>query len=188
MREVSIAEYEGLVYKTSEMFAAMVGLEREDMQQELRLKIVKAKRAFDPSRSKMSERAYVYSCVANFVKDLKKIAARRSVMRVEHIEDHRDEWAGSLSAFEFQYAHVTEDQAFTVLGRFTMPATISDDERAICALAVLGYDQQEVADLLGRPRSYITTSMRNVRDKLADWKPPAEAPIPAPAPSIAIAA
>lgn len=195
MREASdIAAYEGLVFKTAEMFSAMVGLEREDMQQELRIKIIKAKRTFDPRRSKMTERAYIFSCVTNLVKDLKKHAARRSGIRVEHIEDHvvKDDTAYerlSLSAsFEFRYMHVTEAEAYRLLEAFTMPATVTAEESRIAAFLVMGYDHQEVADLLGVAKTQVTASVKNVREKLADWRPdkPEGPPVPLPvAPPVA---
>lgn len=194
MREASdIAAYEGLVFKTAEMFSAMVGLEREDMQQELRIKIIKAKRTFDPRRSKMTERAYIFSCVTNLVKDLKKHAARRSGIRVEHIEDHvvKDDTAYerlSLSAsFEFRYMHVTEAEAYRLLEAFTMPATVTDDECRIVALLVVGYDQQEIADQMGVAKTQVTVSMKNIREKLADWRPTRLPQMPPVAPPAAAA-
>ena len=173
MEEVSgLAAYEGLVFKTAELFAAQVGYEREDMQQEIRIKIVKAKRVFDPTRSRMSERAYVFGCVANLVKDMKKLAARRAAcMRVEHIEDHRARESGTLSHFEFLYMRVTEEDAYTLLSQFVMPSSVTDAERQMIALLVCGFDQQEIGDLLGMPRHRVTASFKGVREKLADWQP-----------------
>jgi RNA polymerase sigma factor (sigma-70 family) len=180
MDDLGIAAYEGLVFKTSHMFAAMVGLEPEDMQQELRLKIIKSKRVFDPARSSMSERAYIYSCVANLVKDLKRNAATRYA-RVGHIGYIETLTYGQVFAdgehfttdhFMLAFLSESDDQTFAaVLDRFTFPSTVTQGEQEIAALLVAGFDQQEIGELMGLSRTQVTASVKKLREKLADWQP-----------------
>ena len=63
----SIDAYEGLVFSTAQMFYERVGFELDDLRQELRIKVLKALRTYDATRSRMSERRYVYALLANFV-------------------------------------------------------------------------------------------------------------------------
>lgn len=180
----SLAAYDGLVFKTAEMFSAMVGMEREDLQQELRIRVFKAKRMFDPARSNMTESTYIFSCVTNFVKDLKRKAAFRSgAVRIEHIEDHREEDLGDndMARFEFRYMHVSEEEAFAILGQFTMPATITDRERDVLALLVAGYEHGEIAGMLTISKWAVSSAARDLRAKLADWRPSGTSESDAPA-------
>lgn len=166
-----LTAYEGLVGKTTLMFAAQVGLDPEDMRQELWVKIIKARRSYSTSRSRMTERAFVYACMANFVKDLKRDAARRAAGRLEisHIEDFMANGEG----FELRYRHATHDEVYGPIddGSFTMPATVTPDEQEIIFLLVLGYAQTEIALQLGIEYGEVVKSMRQLRQKLADWKP-----------------
>jgi len=187
-RDASLADYEGLVGKTAELFARQLHMEYEDLKQELWIKVLRAKRAFDPRRSSSSERAFIYGCVANFMKDCRKLAARRSVLRVEHIEDHllltEDDYVLS-GAFELRYMHMSEDEAFALLDEFALPPSICDGERTIVGLLVIGYGNQEIADILGVGKTEVAASVKNVREKLTPPIP--EEVIPSKAP-VAVAA
>lgn len=190
-----IAAYEGLVIKTAQMFAGMVGLEMDDMRQELRLKVLKSRRSYNPARSKMTEKAYVYACLANFVKDLKRDAARRRNGRlvVVHIQDFED-GTEQLDWFEFTYSRVTHDEVFGRIedGSFRLPATVTEAEQNVLVLLVLDYSQPEIAAYLDVSYGAVKTAVRALREKLRDWaptpvEPAAQLPLQAPAGALSAA-
>lgn len=172
----SIAAYEGLVFKTSQMFHDQVGLELDDMRQELRMSVLKARRAFNLGRSRMTERAFVYGCVANRVKDMKRDAARRrnGKLTVVHVDEQSFDW------FEFTYRRVSHDEVFGAIedGSFRLPATVTEREREILLLLTVGYTQTEIASLQGAPYEAIRAAVRALREKMADWRPAPDAPRP----------
>jgi DNA-directed RNA polymerase specialized sigma24 family protein len=180
-----IAAYEGLVIKTAQMFAELVGLEIDDMKQELRLKVVKALRAYDSERSKQTERAFVYSCVANLVKDFKRDAARRSG-RLDFTYIDGFGLAGVADLFEFRHTCASHDEIFGMVeeGTFVMPATVTSREEEIIYLLVIGYTGTEIADRLDVDYAIVENTMRMLRRKLADWRPMKPEPrvIPTPLP------
>lgn len=165
----SIEAYEGLVFKTAQMFHGQVALELDDMRQELRLAVLKARRAYHPERSRLTERAYVYGCVANRVKDMKRDAARRRNGRlvVVHVSDDSLDW------FEFTYRRVSHDEVFGAIedGSFRLPATITDGEQEILLMLVVGYSQTEIASSQGVAYATVNASVRSLREKMADWRP-----------------
>ena len=170
----SIAAYEGLVFKTSQMFHEQVGLELDDMRQELRLTVLKARRKFNAARSRLTERSFVYGCVANRVKDMKRDAARRKNGRLVVVHVGED----SLDWFEFTYRRVTHDEVFGAIedGSFRLPATITETEQEILLLLVVGYSQTEIAAAQGVAYATVNASVRSLREKMADWRPSAPAP------------
>lgn len=174
----SIAAYEGLVFKTAQMFHEQVGLEMDDMRQELRLSVLKARRAYHSKRSRLTERAFVYGCVANRVKDMKRDAARRHNGRlvVVHVGEESLDW------FEFTYRRVTHDEVFGAIedGSFRLPATITPGEQEILLLLVVGYTQTEIASSLRMAYSNVNGAVRSIREKMADWRPSGGASVAAP--------
>lgn len=177
----SIDAYEGLVYKTAEMFHERVGLEMDDMRQELRLSVLKARRAYHSGRSQLSERAFVYGCVANRVKDMKRDAARRRNGRLVVVHVGED----SLDWFEFTYRRVTHDEVFGAIedGSFRLPATITEDEQTVLWMLVVGYTRTEIAASMCVEYTKIEGAVRSIRRKMADWRPSGPMPEPAVVPA-----
>lgn len=181
--------YEGLVGKTALMFHQQVGLEYEDMRQELYIKVVKAVRAYNPARSKQTQKAFVYSCIANLVKDLKRDAARRNGrFQVTYIEDqryrdtHGTAYAASTSVFEARYQHTTHEQVFGgVEDDFVLPSTVTAEEERVLFFLLLDYAQTEIAVVLELEYGAVMKCVRSLREKLADWKP-TTTPLPIPLP------
>lgn len=164
-----LAGYEGLVGRTSQLHHAQVGLEESDMRQELWITVLKALRAYSPARSRLSQRSYVFGCVTNRVKDMKRDAARRANGRLAlvHVEEGSRDW------FEFTFQSATHDQTFGIVedGHFRLPATITSEEARILFLLVIGYKQTEIALEAGVPVASIERHARSIRQKFADWRP-----------------
>lgn len=80
-----VKTYGGLVFTTARIYVNVVEYELEDIQQILWIKVWKARAAYNPERSSMSEKNYVFSCVKNQCKDLVKHARRRAQARADAI-------------------------------------------------------------------------------------------------------
>jgi RNA polymerase sigma factor (sigma-70 family) len=179
-----MARYEGLVRKTSSMYYEVFNEPFEDFAQTLRLKVCEALAAYDTSRSQMTEKAFVFSCVRNRVKDfLRKLQVRSEAGWQEPalIEDiapseseHRDgRHSGPRDKWEFQFCSTSEEDAFAILLSEIplIPSTLDDQERRIVGLLYVGFNQEEVAQELGMTRSAAITAVKQIRTKLADWNP-----------------
>lgn len=176
MRTKKPKDYEGLVFRTTQMFAEQVGLEFDDMRQDLRLKVVVAKQAYRSSRSSQSEEAFVYGCIANYVKDLKKMAGRKAKrVTILHTQDFEGE-DQTLDWFDFNYASVSHDEVFGSVesGRFVFPATVTERERSVLILLGLALTRTEIADELGLSQWEVRASVGALRNKLRDWAPTPE--------------
>ncbi len=159
-----LTEFTGLVIKTASMFYKVIGMEREDLEQELWVKVLKSKRAFDPSRSKMSVHSYTYSCIANHIKTLKRDAwRRRNRADIQHYEDMPN-WERILSSAERGHdAHGIPD--------FNFPDCVTDMETQVAFLLVIGYTQTEAAGLLGVECAFVKVALKSLREKLAYLRP-----------------
>jgi DNA-directed RNA polymerase specialized sigma24 family protein len=75
-----LEDYRGLIRRTSQMFAERAGMEREDFEQELWIKVWRAREMYDPRRSKLNEQRYVYSLMFNRVKDMLRYPRKRELL------------------------------------------------------------------------------------------------------------
>lgn len=177
---LDIERYEGLVFKTTQMFAEQVKLEPEDMRQELRITVLKAVRTYSAKRSKTEsgEEGYVFGCVTNRVKDLKRDAARRAKdgrMVVVHIEDQQKHGDFNFQdSFEFAYLSASHEQVFGgVEGPFALPENVTEEERRVAVQMAIGYTRIEIADELGINYSMVLKLVADLREKCAAWRPAA---------------
>lgn len=176
-----VETYEGLVIKTTQLFFKQVKLEKDDMRQELRITVHKAIRSYQGRRSRTvaGVKGYVFQCVTNRVKDMKRDAARRAAegrMVVVHIEDqHKAGSPEDKDWFEYRYCQASQEETFDAAegGRFVLPATITEDEQTILMLLVIGYAGTEIAQSLGLDYAFVVKCLRALRGKFADWRPSA---------------
>lgn len=173
-----ISAYEGLVGKTAEMFAGMIGVEYEDLRQDLFIKVMKAQRSYDSKRSRMTERAYVYACLANYVKDLKRDAARRKAkVRIDFIEDlgqrHGTRTDGGTPDREGRYHDPFEHRYLVAeleqLG-VQLPSSVTQDETRVLVLLLSGYARTEIAVKMTSSLWQVGLHIKALREKLADWR------------------
>lgn len=184
--ESDLGRYEGLVRKTAGIYAPRIGEEYEDFCQILRLKVYEALLSYDPSRSKLSERNYVFSCVLNRVKDFQrkeKVRKEQGFARPVLIEDvaptngHHDTGGadeGQLrDRFEHEYLSTDPDLIVETLAPEvpTIPSTLDRQERRVIVLLYTGWKQVEIGQLLGLNRSQIIRVVGQIRTKMADWDP-----------------
>lgn len=169
-----LASYEGLVFRTAQMYAPMVQEDVDDIRQLLRIKVWQALSAYDPAKATQTREKYVFMCVKNRVKDLLKKKKRPECF----IEDEapadrpisRERWElENLSAAPDQVYGAVEDEGLP------LPSTLTVFERRVLVLLVMdSYTQTEVAKILGVTRAKVRAAHAEVAVKMADWAPDGE--------------
>jgi DNA-directed RNA polymerase specialized sigma24 family protein len=153
-----LSKYEGLVKSTTKYWRHTIGeeFENEDIEQELRIKVLKALRKFDPDHpSRLDERRHVFGAVRNAVTDLQRKGNRLRVQevltpmmpgeRVGMIEDH-PEW----SAFPQVPMPRNAAHAVTTIPEKTeVIADLPESHQRIAMMIVVGYGKQEIVDRMG---------------------------------------
>lgn len=183
-----LLRYEGLIFKTAQRYVGFVDEDFEDIQQMLRVKAWQALRSFDPSRSAMTQDAYVFSCIKNRCKDMvKRVHSETGKMRASQlfIEDiapddpgrRKGEHSGNnvRDKFERRYLCRTHEQTYGEVEDedVRLPSTLTKVEREVVGLTYLDFKPQEVAKLLGIVRGEVEAALGRVREKMADWSPTA---------------
>lgn len=180
-----LADYEGLVKTTARMFAAQVGREEHDLEQELRIRVWRACESYDPAKATTSLRSYVYSAVCNKCKDFKRDASREKKRRERyevgfvHTEDmvfghSDDEPLAKQDRLEELFHHVEHSAVYGgVDDRFTLPAGVTERECEVLLLLTLDMTMAEIVVRLGITRGEATGCLASLRLKFADWAPAA---------------
>lgn len=173
-----LAHYEGLVIKTSthRKYEGIKRWDREEVRQLLRIRVWKALLAWDPEEPRTRARlregkteeqlrdAYVFGCVTNQMKDLLKRDRERDLLVEDLVEGD--------PTFEARYLH-SEFEATTkaVVAAPLIPNTLTSDERFVLLCAYNGYNGPETAERLGMTRGQVAMHIREIREKMRDWKP-----------------
>ena len=177
--------FEGLVRTTARMFAVQVGREEEDLAQELRVRVWRAASSYDGSKTSIGLNRYVYSAVANKIKDYKRDAARELRRREAtgvsfvYIEDmglpNNDGHLTTQEAFDGRYHYVARETIYGQIeeGAFTLPSTVTEREAGVLLFLMSGVTKTATAAQLGISRAAVEECLGALRDKLADWKPDA---------------
>lgn len=170
--DADIQHYEGLVRKTASMYVGVVEEEYEDLCSLMRIKCWRAIESYDPAKSKMHRDAYVFSCLRNFCKDLVK-RKRRDWLFIEDVAPHNADGNGVVrDAFEMRYLQITPDEAYSIVeDEFTLPNTLTGHERQVIALLYLAFDYTEIASVVGCSHREVSTAVRSIKEKMADWRP-----------------
>lgn len=159
-RPTEISFYEGLIHKTAGMYSPHIQDDYEDIVSILRIKVWRALEAYDPTRSRQPIERYVFSCVRNQVKDLLKRRVRHEVYMADP-----EPLLPSVPA-DVVYAEVEDEH-------LSIPSTLTELEREVVLRLYVGETLQEAARWLGVPRPEVTRALARVREKMADWRPPA---------------
>lgn len=185
-----MSHYEGLVRTTASLCAPFVEEDFDDICQFLRYKVWKALESFNPDKLRVhvtGSRAiatardkYVYSCVQNGKKDVLK-KKRHGILFIEDLAPIEDSDARgghhTLSRSYFEERYLAVDNAFAHLEEElpTIPSTLTEREKAVVLLLYLDFKPAEIALRTGLARKEITTMLKGIREKMADWNPsPAE--------------
>lgn len=157
-----------------------------------RIKAWRALESFDPAKSKVPVERYVFSCMVNLGKDLLKKKKRNEA----YIEDYRlikGSDSESTDRFDGRYLRLDEEAAFDELpfDKPLIPSTLDGIERRVVALLYYDYSHAEIALRLGISKREVATAVKQIREKMADWRPttPEDQVVPsAPAPCTPIPA
>lgn len=181
LRDDDPRHYEGLVRTTSRMYADVLRVELEDLEQVLRFRAWRAIEGFQAERSQVYQHGakrsprerFVYLCIKNQIRDLMKSRMRR--------DNTRPDWMGEVTGIREVYF---EDVAPDLLGRYVgdtpedrfddevvLPATLTSDERRVVAFLYLDYSQVEIATLLQVRARDVGTHVSRIKEKMADWRP-----------------
>lgn len=162
--------YEGLIHATAGMCAPKVEVEYDDIVSIFRIKVWRALLAYDPARSAMPVQRYVFSCVKNAEKDVLKRKRRYEV----YIEDVSVFRTDGPDDFEGRYLAVTGEEVYADVERELpiIPSTLSALERSVIVHLYMERTQRETASLLGLTRSEMERTIRSIRTKMGDWRPP----------------
>lgn len=164
---VNLEDFEGLIFRTTVMLMPYVEEDFDEVQQLLRIKVWKAYEKYDPSRSKMTCKAYVFGCMFNYTKDLKKRRRRNLV----YIEDFRTETGAER--FEGRNLAVDAETVFLAVEdeRPVLPNTLTELERRVIGLLMLDYTATEISRTLGVGPKRLRGIRDKIEEKMADWRP-----------------
>lgn len=169
-----LAHYQGLVNRTAALVAIEVQLDADDIAQFLWIKVWRAVRDWNPTRARPGKGRddYVFMCVQDQVKDLKKRPRRREQFLADLRLESEDSWDlehGLAVDPDVAFAEAEDEPV-------QLPSSLTVEERGVIELLVSGYRQAEAARFLGWPPSLMERTMRSIRLKLADWRPVVMAP------------
>ena len=176
----TLALFEGLVFRTSQMYAARTGFEPEELEQELRIVVVRCVQRYDSTRSALPLRNYVFQAITNKIKDFKRDATRRARYGLAfiHIEDLRLPGAGGAEQlhdgsttqeeFDAIWNRAEADQVYgRVDNRYELPPTVTEFERQVLMLVIATCTKGEIATLLDASHKSVDEAIRSLREKLA---------------------
>ncbi len=172
-------DYEGLVHGTIKKHGVPPEMEREDVEQILRAKVVEALNRFDPKQG-LAQKNYVFGCVLNQMRDLLRKKPRFDVS-IHQFEDSHTRDSGEHGqprvgrARELKIGLVeTEEEAFAeVLNDepVHLPNTLTGDEHRMATLLSEGATPTEVMEELGLNIWVWSRNLKSLKLKLADWNP-----------------
>lgn len=169
--ETALARYEGLVRATAQRLCYLD--EFEDIAQLLRIKVLKALRAYDPERARgLAQDNYVFMCVRDMAKD---VAARKrlSTSSLQELRERRRPpvWDVGLKIedwFDGRFCRQYEEDALRVVfDQDYLPDTLTGDEEWVARALGLGLKQAEIARGAGVDVRRVEVIVRHLRVKLA---------------------
>lgn len=176
-----LSAYEGLIFSTAQRLVGRIDhMDQADIEQELRVKVWRALRAFNPAHRRRGEavdafeKRYVFMCVTDRVKDLTTKRARRGELHIEDFcSDSPLEGAHSQREwFEGRFMVTTVEEVFREVEDEGVPLPeLTDTELQAVCLLYEGYRQTEVAGQLGLTKYEMERTIRSIRDKLHALRP-----------------
>lgn len=179
--DTRLADYEGLIRRTSQMFAARAGMEEDDFAQELWLKVWRAAELYNPARARgMPEHRYVYSLMFNRVKDMLRYPRKRELLIGDIAPDTESDNGRHpiRDSFERRYLSTPPEEvveAFESQG--LIPGGLPEETKTVLLLLYLEYQQVEIAPMLGISLSRVKGHVRALREHLEGLRPEAAAPV-----------
>lgn len=171
----TVEHYEGLVFATARRYERYVELEFEDFTQLLRIKVWRALEAYDPARSAMTVKRYVFQCVANQVKDVLK-KKRRGEVHLEDVAGVRT-GDGKLDAdstrFAANFLSISEEEAFREVEEVevNLPETLTTDEHRVAVMLIEDFTQPDIAAAMEIRLGLVRAMVASIKLKMAANSP-----------------
>lgn len=179
-----LASYEPLVRSTALLIVSELRRradpddDLDDVMQLLRMKVWRALGYFDAAKARRRKGESVHQARDRFVfmclTDARKDIAKRKRSIVVMIED----WAPFVDervrdAFDAKYLAQTSDEVFAAVDEPPplVPNTLTELERAVMLLLYRDYTHREIAVRLGASKGEVSSAVRALRAKFADWRP-----------------
>lgn len=190
-RDIAAAmpHYEGLVIQTARLIVTgkhpfmkdrrPVEESQEDIEQIIRIKVLRALRAFDPDKVKghairtvrgfPRRDQYVNMCVQDQVKDIVK-KRRRGELYIEDFSGDQDGTGDDW--FEARFLSETAEQAFCEVEDELpdLPDTLTEKERKVMLLMYSEHRQTDIARMLELSKREVEGAVRQIRAKLSVWR------------------
>ncbi|MEC0276928.1 sigma-70 family RNA polymerase sigma factor [Peribacillus frigoritolerans] len=141
------------------------GMEKEDVVQEVLIKVHKSLSKYDSSKAKMS--TYIEHVIENMVKDCyKKCGTEKNLILVNALE-LEDSYEWDDEAFQGYGAHVGSVDAgyMAVDMSIDVSITFSAREKEIFELRTQGYEFVDIADKLGVTKARISQIWKGIKAK-----------------------
>lgn len=149
-------------------------MDEDDFAQELRIKIWRAREKFDPSRSRMTEKSFVFALMFNRVKDLLRYKKDQQLL-IEDLAPAATTSSGEAPTrdrFENRYFSSPHEEVFKdAEDSVAIPAGLSPFQEQVLFLLYLDYTQKEIAPYLDVPLHRVKEAARLIREKLEAWRP-----------------
>lgn len=172
-----LEQFEGLLFKTTVLLMPYVEEDFDDVRQLLRIKVWRAYESYDSSRSKLTVKAFVFGCLYNYAKDIRKRRHRSELF----IEDLAPASASDIGGFFSQqqerfYAHylaVPQEIAFLDVEDEApvLPNTLTEEERQVIGFLLLDYTATEITRTLGVGPKRLRAIRDRIEEKMGDWRP-----------------
>jgi RNA polymerase sigma factor (sigma-70 family) len=188
-RENQIEFYEGMVRKTAALNMSYWQDDYEDLCQFFRIKVWRALETFDPEKfSSKPDRngrtpieRYVFMCVTNGVKDVRKRVRRDEVSIEEKVMVRSQRGQEDFRGQAFEYQYLSSEDTWEALQKHLagpdpnplpeLPSTLSAQEKEIVRLLYLDRSRAEIAERLEMTRPELNSTISGIRAKMADWRP-----------------
>lgn len=186
-----ISHYEGLVRKTAAKVTPYVEDDYDEICQFLREKVWKGLTFFTPERVRKTSKyspaqqceRFVFSCLLNGVKDLRK-KKRRDWLFIEDTSNREADRASGDQDYhgeDFDSQYLSVEDAYPSFADIPLiPSTLDQVERTILYLTYAGFNTAEIALQESMPKRDVLDAAASIREKMADWKPGSGEDVPMP--------
>jgi DNA-directed RNA polymerase specialized sigma24 family protein len=175
-----LEQFEGLLFRTTVLLMPYVEEDFDDVRQLLRIKVWRAYESYDSSRSKMTVKAFVFGCLYNYAKDIRK-RRHRGDLFIEDLapaaaDASRPRGASATDRFYAQYLAVSQELAFFDVEDEapTLPNTLTETERQVIGFLLLDYTATEITRTLGVGPKRLRAIRDRIEEKMEDWRPNTE--------------
>jgi DNA-directed RNA polymerase specialized sigma24 family protein len=170
-----LEQFEGLIFKTTVRIKPYLEDDFDDVRQALRIKVWKAYESYDPARSKLPLQRYVFGCLVNFTKDLKKRRHRGLLYLSDFMQNDTGSERPVTGSFEATYLSVSEEEAFLHIEDEVpmLPNTLTSLEKRVIGFLMLDYSATEISRTLGIGPTRLRSIRNDIERKMMDWRPTA---------------